>query len=302
MADLNQARQFMAANARLLDRRRFESLAGGGDPEATLAVLGGYRNDDGGFGWALHPDLRSATSQPVAALHVFEILEEVAAESSPIAASLCDWLDHASLADGGLPFALPFDDGAGSAPMWAATDSSRSSLLITCAVCAGAHRITHRNPAIAVHRWLARATEYCLEKIAAMKRPAMAIELRFALELLDALHDREAGAADELQRVGSFLPASAAIPVQGGAEGEAMRPLDFSPVPGRPIRELIADDVIAAALDDLEAEQDRAGGWDVDFTVYSPAARVEWRGEATVRAIRVLRANGRRAELGHPDA
>ena len=127
MADLNQAREFMAANARLLDRRRFESLAGDGDPEATLAVLGGYGNDDGGFGWALHPDLRSATSQPVAAMHVFEILEEVAAEASPIAASLCDWLDHASLADGGLPFALPFDDGAGSAPMWAATDSSKSS-------------------------------------------------------------------------------------------------------------------------------------------------------------------------------
>ena len=167
-----------------------------------------------------------------------------------------------------------------------------SSLLITCAVCA-APRITHRNPAIAEHPWLYRATEYCLGEIAAMTRPAMAIELRFALELLDALHDGEAGAADELERVGSFLPASATIPVEGGAEGEAMRPLDFSPVPGRPLRELIADDVIADALDDLEAGQDRAGAWDVDFTVYSPAARLEWRGEATVRAIRVLRGNGR---------
>jgi hypothetical protein len=293
MADLHQAREFMAANARLLDRRRFEALAGDGDPEATLAVLGGYGNADGGFGWALHPDLRSATSQPVAAIHVFEILEEVGAEASTVATSLCDWLDHASLAEGGLPFALPFDDGAGSAPMWAAADSSQSSLLITCAVCAGAHRITHRNPAIAEHRWLSRATEYCLAEIAAMRRPAMAIELRFALELLDALHDRNAGAADELQRVGSFLPASATIPVEGGAEGEAMRPLDFSPVPGRPLRELIAEDVIAAALDALEAGQDRAGAWDVDFTVYSAAAELEWRGEATVRAIRVLRANGR---------
>ena len=47
MADLNQAREFMAANARLLDRRRFESLAGDGDPEATLAVLGGYQRRRG---------------------------------------------------------------------------------------------------------------------------------------------------------------------------------------------------------------------------------------------------------------
>ena len=256
-------------------------------------MLAGYANADGGFGYALHPDLRSATSQPVGAMHVLEILEEVEGVATPIAASLCDWLDTVALVDGGLPFALPHGDRAGSAPMWGGADGSRSSLLITCAVSAIAHRIADRYPAIAEHPWLPRATEYCLGEIAEMKSAGMAIELRFALQLLDALHDKDGGAAAELRRVGGFLPASGTIPVHEGAAGEAMRPLDFSPAPDRPLRALLGDEVIAAALDGLEAEQDSEGAWDVDFTVYSPAAKVEWRGEATLRALKVLQSHGR---------
>jgi hypothetical protein len=33
------------------------------------------------------------------------------------------------------------------------------------------------------------------------------------------------------------------------------------------------------------------GRWSVDFQSYSPAAALEWRGYATVRALSVLRAN-----------
>ena len=34
------------------------------------------------------------------------------------------------------------------------------------------------------------------------------------------------------------------------------------------------------------------GGWRVDFASYSPAAALEWRGYATVRAVSVLQRNG----------
>ena len=236
MADLSKAREFMDANARLLDRRRFELLLGDGDAEALLATLASYANGDGGFGWALHPDLRSETSQPVAAIHAFETLEEAGGATSPAAGALCDWLEGASLENGALPFALPFDDTVGSTPMWASADAASPSLLITCAVCAPAHRIADRYPAVAEHPWLARATEYCLAEIAAMEEPGMAITFRFALQLLDALHDSDPRAAGELERLGALLPASATMAVEGGAEGEAMRPLDFSPEPDRPLR------------------------------------------------------------------
>ncbi len=295
MADLGKAREFMAATSRLLDRRRFELLLGDGDAEATLATLAPYANGDGGYGWGLHPDLRSETSQPVAAIHVFETLEEVTAATSPVAGDLCDWLERVSLDGGALPFALPFDDSTGSTPMWAASDPASPSLLITCSICAPAHRIADRYPDVEGHPWLARATEYCLGEIAAMEEPGMAITFRFALQLLDAIHGRDDRAPGELERLGALIPPSATMAVEGGAEGESMRPLDFSPEPERPLRAHFDAGTIASALDALEAEQGPEGNWDVDFTTYSPAAALEWRGDATVRALKVLRANGRLA-------
>jgi hypothetical protein len=90
MPDLDRILDFITSNARLLDRRRAELAVGDGDPEAALTVLAGYRNADGGFGWALEPDLRAPASQPVAALHAFEVLEEVAPVTSPLAPGLLD--------------------------------------------------------------------------------------------------------------------------------------------------------------------------------------------------------------------
>src|SRR5690349_18027013 len=117
--DLQAAASFMAAHARVLDCRRFELRTGGGDPAAVLAAVDGYRNPDGGYGWGLEPDLRCAESQPGCALHAFEAMEDALPLTTPRAAQLCDWLAANSLPDGGLPFALPMADPAGSAPFWA---------------------------------------------------------------------------------------------------------------------------------------------------------------------------------------
>jgi hypothetical protein len=105
--DLDQIHDFITSNARLLDRRRMELAVGAGDPEATLGALAGYRNPDGGFGWALEPDSRERASQPVAALHAFEIFEEIAPTTSPLAGDLLDWLDAIAVDSGAVPFALP---------------------------------------------------------------------------------------------------------------------------------------------------------------------------------------------------
>jgi hypothetical protein len=81
--------------------------------------------------------------------------------------------------------------------------------------------------------------------------------------------------------------------VSGGLADEMLRPLDIAPAPNRPVRALFADATIAAELDRLAAAQQDDGGWRVDFASYSPAAALEWRGYATVRAISILRENER---------
>jgi hypothetical protein len=285
------ARGFMAGHARLLDRRRFELLFEGADAEPVLAALSAYRNADGGYGHGLEPDLRAPESQPAAAFHAFEVLADVAPVTTPDAVELCDWLDAVSLPDGGLPFALPIEDPRGSAPFWAQADPRAFSLQITAIVAAHANRVAAHDPGVAGHPWLARATSCCLGAIDALEAAPAAYELAFAVRFLDAVHDRDGPVAGLLERLGAFVPRDGRLRVTGGLADEALRPVDLAPEPGRPARALLDEAAVAADLERLAAEQDEDGGWSVDFQSYSPAAALEWRGYATVRALSILRDN-----------
>jgi hypothetical protein len=292
-ADLDAATDFMATHARLLDRRRLALRLGGGDTGPLLAALAAYGNPDGGYGYGLEPDLRSATSQPGGALHALEVFDDVGPATSPRAGALCDWLGSAALPDGGLPFAGPVPDPAGCAPFWLDADAGASSLQITAIVTAVAHRVARHDPAVAGHPWLAAATRYCLEAIRALDgRAPHAIELAFAAQFLDAVHETHPEAAELVGRLAAHVPSDGVVPVAGGSEGEAIRPLDIAPMPGGPARTLFAPDVVAADLARLAALQQPDGGWLVDFASFSPTARLEWRGHATVSAVAVLQANG----------
>lgn len=288
--DLPAAVAFMAGHARTLDRRRLELLLGRGEPGAVLAALEAYRNPDGGYGWGLEPDLRAAESQPAGALHAFEAIGDVAPLTTPRSVELCDWLASVTLPDGGLAFALPVADDAALAPFWARADPTVSSLQITAYVAAAAQRVAACDAAVAGHEWLARATRYCIDAIAALGDAPHALALNASLQLLDAVHDTQPEAPALLARLGDLVPPDGRLPVAGGAPDESLRPLDLAPFPGRPTRVLFDPAVVERDLERLAAEQQQDGGWRVDFGSYSPAAALEWRGYATVRAIAVLRA------------
>ncbi|WP_405675209.1 hypothetical protein OG292_05155 [Streptomyces sp. NBC_01511] len=293
--NLDDAAAFLTTHARPLDRRRFELLRGTGTPTAVVTALDAYRNGDGGYGWALEPDLRSALSQPVGALLAFEVFEECGPAVFARAAELCDWLESAGRPDGGMPFALPMDgpDAAGSAPFWAEADPDVASLHMTSELAAAAHRAGRHDPGVRDHPWLARATAFCRDRITTLTRPPHVIEFRFVLDFLDTVHNTHPWAADELDRLAAFLPKDGSpLPVEGGSEGESLRLLDFSPRPGRPLRALLDAAAVADELDRLAAGQREDGGWTVDWTPRSPAAALEWRGYATVRALTILHAHG----------
>ena len=281
----------MAGHARQLDRRRLELLLDGGDPAPVLAAVDGYRNPDGGYSWGLEPDLRATESQPGGAYHAFEVFDDIAPATSPRAVELCDWLASVALPDGGLPFALPVSDPTGCAPFWAQADPTASSLQISAFVTGTAQRVAAHDPAVAAHPWLARATDYCLAAIDALEGAPFAIALAAAMQFLDAVHDVRPEAAALLERLGRHIPADGQVPVTGGAEDEMMRALDFAPMPGRQVRELFSPATIDAELQRLAGAQQDDGGWRVDFKSYSPAAALEWRGYATVRAISILLRN-----------
>jgi hypothetical protein len=292
--DVAAARKFLTAHARVLDRRRAEVLLDGVAGAGALGALEAYGNPDGGYGWGLEPDLRAPESQPGGALHAFEVFGEVT-EAGRRAGELCDWLATITRPDGGMPFALPVADATATAPFWAGADHASSSLHITTAVTGAVWRVARHDPAVAGHEWLDRATRYCLDTLAARATVEFAIELLFVLDFLDTAVAGDVAPEAEalLARHAATLPASAELSVAGGAEDEKLRPLDLSPWPDCPLRRHIDPSVIEADLDRLVRDQRPDGGWDIDFRPYSPAAALEWRGHATVRALAVLRAHGR---------
>lgn len=287
--DLNAAVSFVATHARILERRRLHLLLGEGSPEDVLAALDAYRNPDGGYGWALEPDLRSATSQPVAAMHALEVLAEVRDAKSQRAPELCDWLADHTLPDGGVPFGLPYSDTAGSAPHWADADATVSSLQMTAQLAAQAHRLARHRADIAGHPWLATATSYCLDAIDRTVETPHAYELMFVMRFLDAVAEHVPRARPLVDRLTRYVTSNGPTPVTGGAEDEVLHLLDFTPYADAPSRASFTKDAIAADLDRLAGQQQPDGGWTVDYTLYSPAAALEWRGYATVQAVAVLR-------------
>jgi hypothetical protein len=280
--DLDAAARFVAMNGRALDWRRMRHLLGAVPAEQVLTALDAYRNPDGGFGWALEPDLRSVTSQPVAAMHALEVLAEVG-DTSARSPRLFDWLAEHSLSDGGIPFALPFADIDGSAPHWTTADPDASSLQMTTQLAAQAHRLARHRPDLAEHPWLIAATAWCRTVIDGLAGPPSAYSLMFVMQFLDAVPDP----GPLLDRIAAWVRTDGPTPV-GGTDGEVLHPLAFTPHADGPSRALFSKEAIAADLDRLAAGQQGDGGWTVDFPAYSPAAALEWRGYATVGSVRTL--------------
>ena len=92
LPDLGAAAQFLAANARVLDRRRFERFFEHGPARPVRDAVAAYRNGDGGFGYAIEPDGRAPGSQPAALALALRTLHEADAWDDEIVLEACDWL------------------------------------------------------------------------------------------------------------------------------------------------------------------------------------------------------------------
>jgi hypothetical protein len=284
MTDLAAAAQFVAAHARLIDRRRFAVVEGDGSAANVLRALAAYRNDDGGLGH-LEPDLRTPASQPACLLYALDILHEVGATDPSLTTGALDWVQSVTLGDGGVPFVLGTAQGWPHAPWYQPADDAPSSLLMTAGLAGGAHRLGLEHP------WLGPATDYCWERSEAFAE-GDPYTVRFGADFLDAVPDR-ARAEERLDQLAARIPADGLLRVAAGTEGEVIRPLEVAPWPEHAARRLYDDAVIEGELDRLAAEQAEDGGWTFSWGAWNPAVAWEWRGAVTVAALRTLRAYDR---------
>jgi hypothetical protein len=283
--DLEAAHQFLAGNARVLDRRRFERLFLGGDPEPVRAAVAAYRNPDGGFGHALEPDGRGPGSQPAAVELGLRTLDECEAWDAELVASACEWLERNAPDEGGAAHAEPSVLAWPHAPWWVPQDWRRASLISTWMIAGTLHARAVEHP------WLLRATDLLWDRLDGLSEPD-AYEMLGVLRFLQHVPDRPRAEA-AFDRVGRLLLDRGIVTLDPEAPGEVHGPLGFAPHPDALARRLFDNATIEAHLDHLAAGQHEDGGWTFNWPAWSPAAEREWRGSVTVDALRVLRANGR---------
>ena len=283
--DFNAAAAFVAANARVLDRRRFQRLFEDGPTAPVRDAVAAYRNDDGGFGHALEPDCRAPGSQPAAAEMALRVLDEADAWDEALVRGACDWLAAVAPAEGGAAFVEPTLAGWPHAPWWVPEEGHPASLIATGMIAGTLHARGVSHP------WLDGATEVMWNRIGTLTETS-GYEMFGVLRFLQHVPDRDR-AREAFGRVGPLIIERNLVALDPEASGEVHGVLDFAPEPDSLARSLFDDVTVKAHLDHLAQAQRDDGGWTFNWPTWSPAAELDWRGFLTVDALRVLRANAR---------
>jgi hypothetical protein len=283
--DFDAAAAFVAANARVLDRRRFQRLFEDGPTAPVQDAVAAYRNDDGGFGHALEPDCRAPGSQPAAAEMALRVLDEADAWDEGLVRGACDWLAAVSPAEGGAAFVEPTLASWPHAPWWVPEEGHPASLIATGMIAGTLHARGVSHP------WLDGATEVMWNRIGTLTETS-GYEMFGVLRFLQHVPDRDR-AREAFVRVGPLLIERNLVALDPEASGEVHGVLDFAPEPDSLARSLFDDVTVKAHLDHLAQAQRDDGGWTFNWPAWSRAAELDWRGFLTVDALRVLRANAR---------
>src|SRR5215469_3277869 len=165
--DIDAAARYLAANARVLERRRFERLFSGGGPLPVRDAVAAYRNPDGGFGHALEPDGRCPGSQSLAIDFALRSLLDSGAWDTALADGACAWLAAHAPAGGGAVFVDPSIEGWPHAPWWVPEPGGPASPICT-GLLAGTLHAAAGQAGGAEHPWLRQATELVWSRIDAL--------------------------------------------------------------------------------------------------------------------------------------
>lgn len=289
---LFHAEQFVWMTARVLEQRLFAHhfLNGSADPVET--ALDAYRNDDGGYGHALDPDLRGPVSQPLHACRALQVLDAIGRCGGQRVDRVCRHLTSVSAPDGALPAVHPSLRGYPAAPSLPVVEPAPSSLLVTGPVVG----LLHRNDVW--HAWLFRATDFCWQVVESLEKPHP-YQVEAAVAFLDSAPDRPRAeaAADRLGRL--VRRQRLVTPEPSGADGSPLAegashfPHEYAPRPDSLARAWFTDEEMERSLDRLTGEQREDGGWPTRRHRWAPGIALETRPMATIEALRTLRAYGR---------
>ena len=296
----DRAAQFIAGQARPLERALFAHYFEGDSTDGALAELAQFRNDDGGFGQGLEPDVRMPDSSAIATTLALQILRELSAgEDEPLVCGAIGYLlDTHDAVGSGWPIITPAVNDHPHAPWWDWTDDvaegpSGYKANPTAEIVGYLWDWSGLVPAELRDRLTDAAVAHAELLPDEMEMHDMLCLLRLAetAALPQALEGRLMA---KLQRAVDAVVVR--DPAQWG--GYCTKPLDVVRSPDSPFADVLGD-AVGANLDyEIERQQDD-GAWGTSWSwgeVYPDAwlqAEREWRGILALRMLRTLRAFGR---------
>ncbi|RRR98350.1 hypothetical protein [Glycomyces terrestris] len=291
-AAAGRAAQFVWRTGGLVDQRRMALLTGAGTAAGVREAVLAHRTGDGGFAFAIEPDVKGPQAQPLSAMSALEILAEAGVLDQATGAGVCDWLARHTAADGGVPDLLA-SIAAYPHPPWVQAPPQDRGGLLTTARTAGVLRA-----AGVEHAWIEGAAAFARARIDALEAThpyeAFSIIAFLGSEPDRAWADRAAARVRDLVRDTCVVldPArmdEAEAPA-GYAPGEHHVACDFAPGPESAAAAWFTAAELRASLEHLAGEQAGDGGWPIHYRRWHPGIEQQARPGFTVRAVRTLRA------------
>jgi len=299
--EFERSRRFLETKARPLERALFAFRFAGGSSEHVLEELGRFANQDGGFGRALEPDVRTPGSSALATALALRTLEGIDAPvDHPLVRQAVDWLASTYDPEARVWRVVPPDtNDHPHAPWWHDEDGSLSRTFDDFAIIPRALVVglLHRFGAHVPSPWLDEATEAtvrCVEALGVLGSGG-------GTDLEYVAHFAGTQAVPTTYRERLIARIRKAIPEVVVRDPAKWSTYCITPLRAVPTPDAIGADLIEADLqrnlDVLIDQQQPNGAWDptwgFDYPEEWSVARTEWRGILTLEALTTLKAFGR---------
>ena len=298
-----RARQFLMAHARALEHALFEHRFEGTPVGGVFAELEHYQNEDGGFGQALEPDLRTPTSSALATGIGLRMLRELGCpRDHPMVRKAVAYLMATYHDEAQVWRVVPTDANMfPHAPWWHDEDGSLAELfngfrIIPRALIVGS---LHHYSALVPSGWLDGITEVTVKYIEMVEGLGAGggSDLEYVISLAEAQNLSQYYAARLKTRIQKAIPA-AVVSDPTKWSSYCVTPLRIVPSPKSIGADLIQDE-LQMHLDYQIAHQTPEGTWDPTWSWGNSylevwkQAKLEWRGHLTLETVTELCAFGR---------
>mgnify|MGYP006279609473 CR=1 FL=1 len=299
----HRAQQFLVEVARPLEQDLFTYHFQGKERDAVLDSLSEFQNEDGGFGRALEPDLRTPRSSALAtAIGFYHLAEMDCAPDHPLVEGAVGYLRSTLDVDKKAWRVVPHGThDYPHAPWWHDQDGSLEEVF-------GGFRIIpralilaslHHYPSLVPQEWLEALTQDTVDTIlnADVLGEGGGSDLEYAIALAEAPHLPEKYTRKLTARIREAIP-EVVVRDPELWDTYCIKPLGIAPRPDALGADLISKD-IENHLDYVIEHQSSEGCWDPswswgeNYPQVWPQARREWRGILTLETLISLEAYGR---------